>query len=350
MQHFSKIIVTGADGWLGIGLINRLAKEIQNQKSEFYGIEIIAFVQSDVMRKKFDEFGIKFIVGDLKNEEDTKKLLKEAEGALIFNIAGIIHPKVFSQNSFDKVNHIAMASFAKKSYDNGVKKFIAMSSNSPCGYSKDISCRFDENSKYSPYMGYGKSKMEMEKKIIAMAKISDKTNYSIVRSPWFYGPYQPQRQTEFFSLIKKGVFPLIGDGKSMRSMAYVDNLIDGLILVSKYYDSNGEIFWISDESPYSMKEIVSTVRGLLKNEFGFKVVERQINLPSILSDFARYADYMTQHLGIYIQKVHVLSEMNQTIACNINKAKDLLGYNPKIQLEEGMRRSINWCLNNGREI
>lgn len=350
MQNFSKIIVTGADGWLGIGLTTRLAEEIQDQKSEFYGLEIIAFVQSDNMRKKFDELGIQIIVGDLKNEEDLIKLLKEGEGALVFNLAGIIHPNSFSQSSFDKVNHLAMASFAKKSSEFGVKKFIAMSSNSPCGYSKDISARFDENSNYSPYMGYGKSKMEMEKKIIAMADINNKTNFSIIRSPWFYGPHQPPRQTEFFSLIKNGAFPLIAGGKSMRSMGYIDNLVDGLILVSKYFDTNGEIFWISDELPYSMKEVVLTVKELLKNEFGFKIVERQIKLPSIVSDFARYADHAIQNSGMYIQKVHVLSEMNQTIACKINKAKDLLGYNPKIQLEEGMRRSIKWCIDNGRKI
>lgn len=350
MQHFSKIIVSGADGWLGIGLITRLVKEIHNQKSELYGIDIIAFVQSNSMSKKFSELGVQVIVGDLKNEEDLIQLLREAEGALIFNLAGIIHPNTFSQSSFDKVNHLAMASFAKKSSEFGVKKFIAMSSNSPCGYSKDISARFDENSKYSPYMGYGKSKMEMEKKIIAMSDTKTKTNFSIIRSPWFYGPHQPPRQTEFFSLIKNGAFPLIGGGTSMRSMAYIDNLIDGLILVSKYSDTNGEIFWIADELPYSMKEIVLTVKGLLKNEFGFRVVERQIKLPSIVSDVARYVDYIVQNSGIYIQKVHVLSEMNQTIACKINKARNLLGYNPKIHLEEGMRRSIKWCIDNGGKI
>ena len=350
MQNFSKIIITGADGWLGFGLITRLVRELKNKESQFYANKIIAFVQTNSFVEKFKKLNIKVVIGDIRNKEDIKKLLKDSEGALVFNLAGIIHPNILSQSDFSKINHLAMTSFAKKSTDMGVKKFIAMSSNSPCGYTKDVLVRFDENTKYSPYMGYGNSKMQMEKDIVSIAEQSNKTNFSIVRSPWFYGPYQPHRQTEFFSLIKNGVFPLIGKGKSMRSMAYIDNLIDGLILVSQYFDTNSEIFWLSDKNSYSMIEIVTTVKKLLINEFGFKVVDRQIYLPSIISDLARYSDFVLQKFGIYVQKVHVLSEMNQTIACNISKAENLLGYNPKINLEEGMKRSIRWCIDNNRNI
>lgn len=350
MEKFSKIIVTGADGWLGMRLLERLAKESKKKDSIYYKNEIIAFVQADTLKKKFKELEIKVIVGDLRNEEDINKLLQNSEEALVFNLAGIIHPNFLSQRDFNKVNHLAMTSFANKSAKKGIKKFVAMSSNSPCGYSKNTLTRFDENSKYSPYMGYGSSKMKMEKNIILLSAQTKKTNFSIVRSPWFYGPHQPHRQTQFFSLIKNGSFPLVGEGKSMRSMGYIDNLVEGLILVSQYFDTNGEIFWISDRDPYSFYEIVMTVKKLLSNEFGFKIIDRQIYLPSIVSDIARYSDYVFQKLGIYFQKVHVLSEMNQTIACDINKAENLLGYAPKIKLEEGMRRSIKWCIDNGRKI
>ena len=47
-----------------------------------------------------------------------------------------------------------------------------------------------------------------------------------------------------------------------------------------------------------------------------------------------------QGVGLYQQEIHVLSEMNKTIACTIAKAEGELGYDPKIELREGMRRSI----------
>ena len=49
-----------------------------------------------------------------------------------------------------------------------------------------------------------------------------------------------------------------------------------------------------------------------------------------------------QALGAYNQKIHVLSEMNKTIACSVEKAKSELGYRPAVSLEEGMRRSLQW--------
>ena len=45
-------------------------------------------------------------------------------------------------------------------------------------------------------------------------------------------------------------------------------------------------------------------------------------------------------MGLYHQKIHVLSEMNKTIACDVSQAQNVLGYDPQISLEEGMRRSL----------
>jgi len=42
--------------------------------------------------------------------------------------------------------------------------------------------------------------------------------------------------------------------------------------------------------------------------------------------------------------------MNKTIACSIEKAQRELNYQPKIALEEGMRRSLQWCLDQGIKI
>jgi nucleoside-diphosphate-sugar epimerase len=61
-------------------------------------------------------------------------------------------------------------------------------------------------------------------------------------------------------------------------------------------------------------------------------------------------DKMLQSLGLYHQKIHVLSEMDKTIACTIDKAERELGYAPKVDLEEGMRRSVSWMLANGQVI
>jgi nucleoside-diphosphate-sugar epimerase len=59
---------------------------------------------------------------------------------------------------------------------------------------------------------------------------------------------------------------------------------------------------------------------------------------------------MLQNAGIYNQQIHVLSEMNLTIACSIERARRELGYEPLVSLREGMRRSVAWCIERGISI
>jgi nucleoside-diphosphate-sugar epimerase len=96
-----------------------------------------------------------------------------------------------------------------------------------------------------------------------------------------------------------------------------------------------------------MKEIVDTVERLMEREFELAVAHKRMRLPSLASEVARLGDKLLQSLGVYHQNIHVLSEMNKTIACSIAKAQRELGYEPTVELEEGMRRSLAWCLAEG---
>ena len=56
-------------------------------------------------------------------------------------------------------------------------------------------------------------------------------------------------------------------------MSYIDNTCQGLLLADQVDSANGQTFWIADENPYSMNEIIDTVKNLLKNEFNQIVSE-----------------------------------------------------------------------------
>ena len=99
-----------------------------------------------------------------------------------------------------------------------------------------------------------------------------------------------------------------------------------------------------------MLEIVDTIKDVLQEDFGLVTNKNNLHVPSIISDLARLTDRGLQSLGLYNQKIHVLSEMNQTIACDISKAKTELGYEPICGLREGMKKSVEWCLQNGQVI
>ena len=188
-------------------------------------------------------------------------------------------------------------------------------------------------------MNYGRSKMEMEEQV---RKIGTQGPLEIVliRCPWFYGPYQPPRQKFFFEMIRNGKIPLVGNGENLRSMVYTENLVQGMMLAAISDKARNKLYWIADERPYTMNEIIDTIEKLLDEDFGQSCARRRIRLPWFVSEIAEWVDASLQSLGFYNQKIHVLSEMNKSIACDISLARSELGYKPKISLEEGMRRSL----------
>jgi len=230
-----------------------------------------------------------------------------------------------------------------------VRRAVVVSSNSPIGCNPFPEHLFDESSPYNPYMNYGRSKVKMEAAVKEI-EVRGKLETVIVRPPWFYGPDQPPRQTQFFTMIRQGKGPIVGSGCNMRSMVYIDNLCQGMMLAALTERAHGQIYWIADLRPYSMNEILDTVEQLLADEFKIPVKYKRLRLPGFASEIALLADKTIQGLGLYQMQIHVLSEMNKNIACSVAKAQRELDYKPTVALEEGMRRSIAWCIQEGIQI
>lgn len=343
-----KFIITGADGWLGKNLINGIANGFKDYGKFSGSYEITALEQFEVITKVKNQ-GINFVSGDIGDEYVLEKIFDNSEGATLIHLAGIIHPRVFVKDLY-KVNYVSTINLIRMAISKKVKKIIIMSSNSPCGYNKTSNDFFTEHSPYNPYMAYGQSKMLMEKNALKLAAQSEVCQINIVRAPWFYGPHQPSRQSQFFSMIKNGTFPIVGNGMNKRSMVYTETLAAGILTLAENEIGSGEIFWISDREPYEMRYIVSTVKDILENDFGIKCKDKSIKLPNIVSDAARVSDFILQKFGFYNQKVHVLSELNLNIICSPIKIKKSLNFTAKVDLPEGMRRSIEWCMKSGINI
>lgn len=342
------VLVAGAAGWLGSRLVESLVRglpEHDELKSPTANLRIRVLLlpgQDATPLKKISD-RIEVVVGDVRSAADCAKFCADATGAILFHTAGIIHPKKVSE--FFAINRDGTSNLLDAAIKSGVKRAVIVSSNSPCGCNPHPDHLFDELSPFNPYMNYGRSKMEME---LAVRERAAKIETVIIRAPWFYGPNQPPRQTLFFQMVRDGKGPIVGSGNNLRSMAYVDNLCQGLILAAIRECAAGQVYWIADQRPYSMNEIMDTIERLLEKEFGHTCKHKRMKLPGFASEVAWLADKTLQALGIYHQKIHVLSEMNKTIACSVARAEKELGYKPTVALEEGMRRSLRWCAENGQ--
>ncbi len=332
------IYITGANGWLGLNLID----SIISGRTEQWGLkkkQINALILPGTDKKKILNISkeVKIYEGDITDVGSIEKFLSSAKNSIIFHLAGIIHP--IKVTDFFRVNEQGTKNLMDCAIRSSIKKMIIMSSNSPCGCNKDHRSLFDEKSTYNPYMNYGKSKMKME--IIANNYFSKGLlDLTIIRSPWFYGPFQPKRQKIFFDMIKNGKGPIVGDGSNLRSMAYTENIVQGLALASNNKIASGKTYWIADNRPYTMTEIINTIEDLLIKKFNIKCNCGRLKLPFFVSEIAEKIDFTLQKFGLYHQKIHVLSEMNKNIACSIDLAKAELGYRPDYSLKEGMLKSL----------
>ena len=342
------VLITGAAGWLGSRLVESLVRglpehdELKSPAANLR-IRVMLLPGQDAAALKKLSARIEVFTGDVRNAADCAKFCANAKGAILFHTAGIIHPKRVSE--FFAINRDGTTNLLDAAIKSGVRRAVIVSSNSPCGCNPHPDHLFDELSPFNPYMNYGRSKMEME---LAVRERADKIETVLIRAPWFYGPNQPPRQTLFFQMVRDGKGPIVGSGNNLRSMAYVDNLCQGLILAAMRECAAGQVYWIADKRPYSMNEIMDTIERLLEKEFGHTCKHKRMKLPGFASEVAWLADKTLQAIGIYHQKIHVLSEMNKTIACSVTRAEKELGYKPTVALEEGMRRSLRWCAENGQ--
>jgi nucleoside-diphosphate-sugar epimerase len=337
----SELVVTGAAGWLGSALLGKLAGEGGGATGHIRALVHSSDQEAELRPLNPD---VEVVVGDVRDPDSLDRLLRGTSQADFIHAAGVIHPS--ATREFYDVNVGGTALSLQHARRHGVRRFVHVSSNSPFGFNNNPSECFDEQSPYRPYMGYGRSKMEAEQ-LVARSQVGGELETVIVRCPWFYGPHQPERQTRLFELIRRGRFPIFGTGKNRRSMVYTEDLAAGILLASRTPGVSGKKYWIADSRPYEMTEILDAVRAALGAE-GYSVTGSPPRLPGIISDVARRADAALQSMGRYSQSIHVLSEMNQTIACTIERARAELGYEPSVGLEEGMHRSLRSAIEEGK--
>ena len=330
-------LVSGGAGWLGTNLLNRLVASGREVRALVLASEALA------VRARFGP-AVDVVEGDVRDQAAVAAWTAGVADATVVHLAGVIHPRnvaEFHTINVDGTRNVLEAALAAEA-----PRVVVMSSNSPIGTNPTRAHRFDESSPYQPYLGYGASKQAMEELVndfhtrFGMAT-------TLIRAPWFYGPYQPPRQTLFFEMVRDGKAPIVGDGGNMRSMSYVDNLVQGIERCATHPAAPGRTFWIADARPYSMNEIVDTVEAMLE-EAGIACAHKRMRLPALAGSVAYMVDAALQRVGLYQQKIHVLGEMDKNIACSVEGAREAIGYDPEIDLEEGMRRSIRWAIDVGQ--
>jgi nucleoside-diphosphate-sugar epimerase len=334
------IVITGAAGWLGQNLV----REVAPDRSV---VRCLVQTDEEATLLSLVSPSVQPVVGDVRDPTALDRLFDGTAGATVVHAAAIIHPLQRVQELHD-VNVGGTQLVLDRARRAGVGRVVHISSNSPFGANPTADHRFTEDSPFNPYLGYGRSKADAEG-LVATAFERGDLETVVLRPPWFYGPFQPERQTQWFRAVRKGRFPLVGDGTNRRSMVFTGNLVHGVLRAEVAAAAPGNAYWIADGDPLDMRSILATVRAALEAE-GLPTSGGQPRLPRLAGVVAEKVDTFLQGRGRYLQAVHVLGELKDTIACDISLARRELGYDPPTDLLAGMRASIRWCLERGQAL
>jgi len=198
-----------------------------------------------------------------------------------------------------------------------------------------------------PVSNYGESKLEGE---IELLRFAHQFPISIVRPPPVYGP-RDQGVFIFIKMVSEGLMPVIHgqtpDKNKFMSIVHVDDLCQGIIkagLVTKEQCPSGEVFYICSDEVVSLAEILETVQQHLGN--------RVIRLPvprSLLRLSAVVADQITKTTGrpLSLSSDKVNELLQDYWICSNQKAKEKLGFEPQVSLDQGMKETIEWYKDHG---
>jgi nucleoside-diphosphate-sugar epimerase len=162
--------------------------------------------------------------------------------------------------------------------------------------------------------------------------------YTIIRPTAIYGPGDPGRFVMIFKRAKRGAFPMFGKGKTFYHPVYIDNLVDSFLLAAQPGKGSGEAYLIADAEYFSIEELVKRVGRAIGVDV--RVAHYPI-LPLVVA--GHVCEKLCKPFGvsppIFPRRV---DWFRQVRAFRIDKARRDLGYEPRIGIDEGLRRTGEW--------
>ena len=243
-----KILVIGGSGFIGSYLIERLLK----QKVEIFNFDIIASNQKNNQ--------INTIVGDVRKPSDFKSIPCDIDQVYI--LAAIHKDNIKNSQKYYDTNHIGIKNIIKYCQSSNISKILFYSSASVYG---DIFNNITEDNELFPTSHYGKSKYLAEQELSKWKNSSKDRKLIIIRPSVVYGKGSDSNMNRMIDSIAKRRFMMVGKGLNVKSICYVENLVDFTCYITDRI-SRSETFNYADTPNYKMKDIVFTICEALNSK------------------------------------------------------------------------------------
>ena len=312
-----KILVTGCAGFIGSHTVDRLL----DQEFEVVGVDNFNNYYDPVLKEKNilaarNSKKFKLYRADIVDFDNLKLIFREEKPDRIIHLAARagVRPSITNPNLYSKVNVLGTVNLLKLSKNFDIEQFILGSSSSVYGVSGKLPFSEDDlcQNIISPY---GASKRSAELFVEAFHRNS-KMRFTILRFFTVYGPRgRPDMAPAIFakSIMENREILQFGDGTSSRDYTYIDDVVDGIIKAcSKNFQF--EIINLGNSSPVKLGNFIKIIEQLCLLKAKIRMMPKQVG------------------------------DVEKTWA-NVEKAKKLLGWEPKTSIRDGLNRYIEWLEN-----
>jgi UDP-glucose 4-epimerase len=299
----SKCLMTGASGFIGRQLLEFLFK---------YGVEINTFDR----QSNYLTFPVKQYVGDLRDADLVEACVEQSNPEIIFHLAAFKErsSKLEDFSTAIDTNLIgALNLFKAAARLNNLRSIVIVGTAEE--YGRNV-CPFTESMREAPVSAYSFSKLCLTHLCEVLHNLY-KIPFTVVRPTLAYGPGQP---ADMFlpalikSLISNKQFPMT-PGEQTRDFVYISDLVDALVSSALNSKAVGQIINIGSGMPVSISELALRVQRLLN----------KTNLVRTGDIDYRSGEIMDYYV-------------------DITKAKNLLGWTPKVSLDVGLKKTIDYYL------
>jgi len=311
------ILITGATGFIGKHLTAALSKT--------YSVRCLVRRTSDI--KELRDLNVDLVYGDLLDRNSLAPALDKID--LVYHLAGEVYSR--KKEDYYKGNILATQNLLEACKQKGTKRIIFLSSTGVYKptYTKEL---LDEESKCEPISIYGQTKLDAER-LIKKYDIP----WVIVRSSLIYGPYQKSMLNRFFyDAITKGRIYIFGNGNNLRSLCFIDDLVEGLALLVDKPDVLEKTYIFSANIAYTYNEVIEIASKAFQQNI------KVVRLPNFLGNICLKINSLVGSLGLFLVELYAIQKTQLHEAYDITKAREEIGYNPTISLETGFGRTAEW--------
>ena len=341
-----KILVTGASGFIGSFIVEEALKR---------GFETWAAVRGSSSKAYLQDERINFIELNLSSKEQLVEQLRSHTFDYVVHAAGVT--KCLDKRDFRRINTEGTKNLvtALMELQMPLKRFVFVSSLSVFGAIREKQPyeEIRETDTPQPNTEYGRSKLEAEQWLEKLSENSESSEssedsdkkpfpYVILRPTGVYGP----REKDYFLMaqsIKQHSDFAVGYRRQDITFVYVSDVVQAVFLALEK-GQTGRKYFLSDGEVYQS----TTFSDLIHEELGrpwWIRITAPVWVLRIVTFCGEYIGRMTGKVtALNNDKYHILRQRNWR--CDIEPAKKELGYEPKVQLKEGVHRAISWYLEN----